>query len=936
MTSKKSPLTVEQYKSVHTQDDHSNPIILSEIIEDIQTSPGFEEIVKKIRESTNKEKQKALKKELPIFRPCVSVPCYKPYETNGIVQLDVDDISIEKAIQYKKLVNDKIPQLIYAFISPRGGLKLAVLTDLIGEDEDAYTEAYYLVVRHIGQILGKKNAPEFDHSCKSIYLNCYLSSDIDAYYCEEPERLKLKDKVIGILKEKAFEKEKKQQEHEESLSGESTYSKTEDKDVQDALSVIPRDFHYDERLPINFAIFSHFGSKGIDLLFNHWVTSDRKKLQNDLKVQLQSHNKRDGRKSTIATLFDEAKKHGYSPAPPRNTEKAEDKGKEPTYPVAKFYTQDEASTELDKIIEKFIDTKKNTAVLFEAGAGKTWGSLKKLNTEHLKRKRNFRVAYFVNNKKIAQERKNEMVIGDDDNERLIDVLKIVEKAGSGVSVMKGFGEDTCPLWKEGDIYNRNRCDGCNYWAVYQKLCPYEHQYLGQHQAGLDSFRLYQHAHLFQPSRLDRIEPVWVPDVIVVDEDVVSNMLKKEYVKKGTGSSLIDLIIDELAEDDCKDVSSVARSYEEYLKLEIPKLLRNKKIEELNKKEKALYEVVRVLRSYAKSATIPHASVWLEDDIYLYVGWIKRIDKKWYDVPMLYLDASGSKKIISRVLKRKFEFHKIRCHYQSNVNVVQVQNNTVSKGWCNDNRDKIKSFIELMEQKPHTTKTGFISYLNVNSKPFIEDLLNDENTYGWFGKLRGSNKFKEFSQLIVLGRQFIDKKDMVRMAKIIYRNWDHNWCMFRNDEFEPRPFNDAMRPVEKTVRMKDGKHLTLKTNQYIDYRLHELSEHLDHSETYQALHRLRLVHGNNRKQVVYVSKDVNDITVDQMVDDTAIFITDTRREFVELVFANDGKIKLKSNKQIAGLMNKTEKQIAKMKENNKEWMKHNIFFYVNDDGYCTAI
>lgn len=77
--------------------------------------------------------------------------------------------------------------------------------------------------------------------------------------------------------------------------------------------------------------------------------------------------------------------------------------------------------------------------------------------------------------------------------------------------------------------------------------------------------------------------------------------------------------------------------------------------------------------------------------------------------MLYLDASGNEAIISRCLGKDFDFHKVRCEYQDNVEVVQVENLSLSKKWINDgkNLEKIKSLIDLFDDE----NTGFISYKN---------------------------------------------------------------------------------------------------------------------------------------------------------------------------------------------------------------------------------
>ena len=47
--------------------------------------------------------------------------------------------------------------------------------------------------------------------------------------------------------------------------------------------------------------------------------------------------------------------------------------------------------------------------------------------------------------------------------------------------------------------------------------------------------------------------------------------------------------------------------------------------------------------------------------------------------------------------------------------------------------------------------------------------------------------------------------------------------------------------------------------------HLTSNHFDKSETYQSLHRLRLIHGNEQKQVYLFSNTPVDVSVDELID-----------------------------------------------------------------------
>jgi hypothetical protein len=72
-------------------------------------------------------------------------------------------------------------------------------------------------------------------------------------------------------------------------------------------------------------------------------------------------------------------------------------------------------------------------------------------------------------------------------------------------------------------------------------------------------------------------------------------------------------------------------------------------------------------------------------------------------------------------------------------------------------------------------------------------------------------------------------------------------------------------TEKVFRMKDGNHQSVKLKDYKTPECYLTSNHFDKSETYQATHRLRLIHGNDNKQVFIFSNTPIDISVDELID-----------------------------------------------------------------------
>ena len=74
-------------------------------------------------------------------------------------------------------------------------------------------------------------------------------------------------------------------------------------------------------------------------------------------------------------------------------------------------------------------------------------------------------------------------------------------------------------------------------------------------------------------------------------------------------------------------------------------------------------------------------------------------------------------------------------------------------------------------------------------------------------------------------------------------------------------------VDSVVRMKDGNHYSIRNEQYINSRLNGLMRLVNDAETYQAAHRLRLIHKHKpdqKKKLYILSNRVLNITVDKLV------------------------------------------------------------------------
>jgi len=584
-------------------------------------------------------------------------------------------------------------------------------------------------------------------------------------------------------------------------------------------------------------------------------------------------------------------------------------GNEPSYPVERFYTPEEAGVKLENIIKTFIETGKDTAVLFEAGGGKTTSTIHKIADAFESCDKKLKGAYFVDGHQIADER-------IEDFRREIDIPKIIKVLGGtankqdgGITIIAGIEKKCLLPNREGMVYDKELCDDCYHNAV-EHECPYINQfgyYGNDRRYVFDNFRIYQHAHLFHPSSLDY---GFDPDFIIIDEDVVSKMIQVFPIKKEDNQLIQDII--QLTQDG-NDLLEILKRKEQSISKEITRLLHGKKPSDLSMWEMKFRTALNILYKYSnydsKKRSRPPGKVWVEEDR-LYVGWLEEIHKKWKGIPILYLDASGNEEIISLCLGRDFDFHRVRCHYQDNVKVIQVTNLSLSKNWINRNSkkepniNKVKRIVEMFDDD----MTGFISYKSIGkddkgkSIPFITELVPDKKRCGWFGGLRGLNKFEELSTLVVIGHRTIGSEEMVRMARVVFD--DHHGL------------SGNKMAVPMTVRMRNGKHRTLDNWEYVDERLRLLSDHLEKAETYQAIHRLRLLWGNQPKQVIYASNQVVDITVDRLITFEQLLNgmeTIRLEDFIDEV----GIWKYSDNKGLSGETGIPERTIRELKKQESD-------------------
>ncbi|WP_028582322.1 BT4734/BF3469 family protein [Desulfogranum japonicum] len=847
----------------------------------------FDEAIQKIRSTEDDNQRQELKYELPVYYPCISfdgvnasIEKCKEVQSTGVVQFDIDNIHGDEAEQFKQELIEKVQELIYAFISPSGGLKFGIKTDFVSSEKNV-NDVFRFVYDAIEARLQKK-FPEMkaDRQCRSIVLPFFLSSDSKAYFNDACETVAVKkDAEAQYLK---WSEQKKQAE-ESNKQVSSDYSDTM---VLEALDAIPSVLPYHDRYYINVALINGIGAhNAIPLLADHW---QHEKGRDHILSQLQEQAKTASKcNNDLRYFFSVAKKNGYKSRYGGNRRRLIETRSSGSYRGNKNYSIDEADKALELKLDRFFTEKQDQALMIEAGFGKTTSVLKYI-VKHGAQKKN--IAYFVPEKKLGAEL-NDAIKGLNKGKKF-DIFR-----EHLFNQIRGL-EDTCEKNKVNKagfkFYSKDRCKNCFYHPGNDT--GFSCEYFDQFNRSWRGVRFYSHAHLFTPASVDY---GWKADFIVIDEDILNTMIETSWVRKceftvKLARSVAGYIkagksIEYGLADNSDKIREELKKVEKQLKSDIPEneravFMRYKDdLESMVKRENAFIE----LKSMAGSN---------EDQFKITKK--RQIDERWEGIPILLLDASGKQEVIERLFEREFEFSEIAVNYQDNVEVIQVKDKWASKKWVGDNLEAVNELIDIFEDDD----TAVISY---------KAMIEDRQDAMWFGGLRGKDGFSNKKRLLVVGRQMIPSTDLLAYSQVIF------------DRDIER--TGDMEQVDKIVTMKDGNNQLFKgLYDYTDHELRLLNEHVNLAETYQAIHRLRLIHGNEKKQVVLFSREVLPVTVNRLVDSSEIGFTDIRLKFLKAV-KSQRVLPVKDNKLIIDLTGLIVKQIKNFKERESGWIDDNMHF-----------
>lgn len=796
--------------------DKSSSRLLPEIIDDIKEEK-YSTIVNYIQQSRDGN-ERNLKLKLPVFKPALN-----DNTVSGLVQFDVD-LKDNEYLHVSGLRQSlmSLPETAFIFTSPRGGLKFAIATDFSSDGDidfditrKRYKKCYDYCKNYINNLI--LTEIKFDDCVKRIDQECFLSCDKNAFY-QEPSLLKVNK--FCFFDETGHDKIENKFFCENSIE-----------QVSDLLSYIPKDLRYDERIPVNYAVFGSIGDAGINLLFNHWTTEDRPKLLKDLTGQSRKQTE-----STIGKLVSLAKAYGYKPVASRNINK--ESAKDSNYKFPDLLTINEAGKKIDNVISDFLSSnKKNVYLNVSAGFGKTEAIIKILRKlDHDKK-----VLFLVKSHELGTEIEARFREIEVEGKGLYIHSQINHIYGKTVRcdnpVKERYKKASVVMPNEQCFFDCPNIDSCHYITQFDKITA--NIRIMTHSEFMNDSSLWFHGSCIKDNLTKPRSYEWKPDFIVIDEDwIIIEHIKEEY---GSAPDSIKNIIHDMKKGldlkqavignakgiryDCKKFDGIKfKNIDQYIK------------EKASKKD---YKLLKVLNEYliTNDDTLDH--IIFRNSSLEYIR-VKGIDKRFDGIKKIFLDATANSNITSSLIDNlEFVDVKVKMHESNNIYMLENGNYTKTKLKNLVERKNLIDYIKNLIHENGYNSVGLITYQNLANEQGFWQTFKEEigaSVAGYFGNIRGTDQFTGCDCLLVVGRYMLPMDVISDYMTGLYG--------YTNVEQET---------VECNIRMKDGSVKSIQNRIFTDKNAQSVMNHFSKAETVQAIGRARLI-WNERRDVYLFSKE----------------------------------------------------------------------------------
>ena len=538
----------------------------------------------------------------------------------------------------------------------------------------------------------------------------------------------------------------------------------------------------------------------------------------------------------------------------------------------------------------------NIAIKAAAGLGKTSQVISELCVGQVKYQQAVHVEYYVPTHKLSSQ-----LVDDLKAEYQIHAERIAreERPSINVSVVKGRQQantEGIPLCNKSEQVNQlislgypissRLCKDNNSQCEYYSSCGYQKQFKPQvvntNGITLPAVTVMTHQQLF----LERHSFLPKPDFIVVDESFYQAGIEKIEI----GQEVISLITSEGEPSNAikalrqfiLDKQPLLKSFRELdvSKEDILEEATRHSFKELNsiKPEQTGQEQNTYLNSASKylkfdyilAALADELEACQRDDSYLLsIGRDKRnniqltfMKRKKMNipegVPVLFIDADLNEEVI-KLFRLNTKVIKIPVERQATIHQFNKTLSNYSRQNDPEVSEQIHAFLDFFKYDKKT--------LIVTTKQLRKELAGETEeqikgtglysnaSINHYGNLRGLNDFSDFKTVVVLDRSQPNNQELEQTAKALW--FDKASISTLTDTNYPRQ--------QRSLRMKDGSNQAVLVSYHPDKYVQILLEISREAEITQAIDRLRLLRGNNDRQVFIATSIPVDVTVNYYWD-----------------------------------------------------------------------
>ena len=568
-------------------------------------------------------------------------------------------------------------------------------------------------------------------------------------------------------------------------------------------------------------------------------------------------------------------------------------------------------------IETFLDfdddnpTPRNMVIRAAAGSGKTTIISKILVTQYSD---NQYIEYYVPNHTLSKQVKEDLIkIADStgNNEITVNVIRSIDyEDDEGDLCLKK--EIALKLSSLGFSFTKYLCGEIQKCEFFNE-CRYQKQFRNDIDDSSTVINILAHNHLFLHARNKLPEP----SLVIIDESFFSHGIEETIIKpdelKEKNTVITEAIYKALIEKrpllkSLRDngisplmLETEAQKYRNPKNKISPEDNYNTQLTNINEQPKRQYLnklITTIKKELTKTTRDECYSVEHVKKNELDKGKIVIHTRKELtippDVPTIFIDADANQKIIGAFRKTGLfaELPVERFAEVHQFNKIFSRNSITQEG--SELKTELIDFIERIHPKEKTliftTKKirCILTDEDYSSQLGIGSLRNTSIVH--FNKLRGLNDFKDYENVIIIGREQPPPEAMESIAKALW--WDINLPL----NLISNKSNCYIKE-KRGYRMRDGTSRSASIYVHPDKRVQSILEIVRESEITQAIDRLRLVWERTKEtekgketitRKVYI---LNDIPVDITVD--YLWNWEQLQEFLNIWDITNGSIPLGS-------------------------------------------